>query len=573
MSYLKVKDVRLSDSPADKAVYEVVEGGTCTYVKVSAQGNSNSVQQSTFNLQNTASDTGRNAKMYISAQGTLTLTGTNFVLNQIKSGSFGWKPFPLNRNINTIQHVIGSASETLSTYQIIDIINNLDFDAEMSNYYNNSQPDFFSDYTVLNGTTLSPIADYSTSAPQGMGVYKPRTSGITNITVTGGTTMVITFDLIEPLITPFSILSNRDKSSLYHIQGETITINWMNALADMYAICPTLLNTAGNATITGAVVAFANSPLVHVQYVTCPKPQDLSKQSIYRYPKYQIQPVAIACANTATGGTPTTLPGVNITASYSIIPDLLIFVARQNPSSRNVAAGNTSSRPDRFLQLSNPNISINNSPSVFNNISLRQMYDISRRNGYTGNYENFACLDLSNMGAGLGTIIGSGTIFCVSPALDLGICQRGITNNSNIPYTIAATFDVANYQVNTAPIPAMDNVVLNIITVNFGELVRDGENYVTRLVEYNKDESEALLRSDSKDAEYIQSNNKDVAMRTGGSFLGDFWTGFKKPFQWAWDNKKEIADAAKAAAPLVGLGMKKKEKSKSKTVKLMTYRK
>lgn len=41
----------------------------------------------------------------------------------------------------------------------------------------------------------------------------------------------------------------------------------------------------------------------------------------------------------------------------------------------------------------------------------------------------------------------------------------------------------------------------------------------------------------------------------GGDLLGDFWTGFKMPFQAAWDNKDSIL----AAAKLVGLGKPKRK--------------
>lgn len=46
----------------------------------------------------------------------------------------------------------------------------------------------------------------------------------------------------------------------------------------------------------------------------------------------------------------------------------------------------------------------------------------------------------------------------------------------------------------------------------------------------------------------------------GGDFMGDFWTGFKKPFEVAWDNKDTIL----AAAKLVGLGKKKPKQAAKK---------
>ena len=581
MSYQKVKDIRLDELPADKQVYDVVEGGQATYTIVQPQGNV-STSQNTYNFPNTNESTGRNLKINMHAIGTITLTTTNTVdISQLKSGCLGFKPFPLNRCL-AVSHTINSATETLNTYQYIDVLANLDMLPKDVNYYNNSTADLYCDYSALTGSLINPLAFYSGTAVGGS-TLKPRNFGITNITVTA-TSVTISFDLYEPLISPFTLMKSNDTPSLFNISNESIILNFQASMQDMIAYVPSLLSDAGNATVTAVNVALTQLTL-ESNYVTKAKSEGVVKQSIFRYPKLQLAQSAVfstnAIQNEAVAGTPTVLPNATVTANWQILPDLIVFVARPSATVTNRmahGAATVGSMPDRFFQLSAPNIVINNSPSQLVGLSQRQMYEISKRNGYSQNYEIFSAMDLSDFSLSLGSIVGSGSVLCLSPALDLGICLKDLSNNSNVNYTITGSFTVTNNQVAGAAIPNPSTVnnptaELDVIVINWAELVRDDALYTTRLVQYDNSEVGKILGQNSDSATFVQSERDKPAMRSGGNFFSNFWKGFKMPFQFAWDHKDDIGKVAKA----VGLGLphdsavKRKAPAKHSGLKLRSY--
>jgi hypothetical protein len=63
------------------------------------------------------------------------------------------------------------------------------------------------------------------------------------------------------------------------------------------------------------------------------------------------------------------------------------------------------------------------------------------------------------------------------------------------------------------------------------------------------------------------------AQMLGGNIFGKIWNGIKDAGKWAWNHKGDIANVAKAAAPLVGLGQRHHKKHHALGSALITKKK
>ena len=180
VKYAKVLDTRLEAVSSNDICYVVEQGANVVnYTPLVSSSHSN--QNTTFNLNNIADVTCRQSRIVMGATVTLTLSMTNssnVALDVVNADNFGFKQFPLNRCMTSIQHQINQASYTLNSYDILDAITKLNYNSPDMNFFENTQPDSVDSYANATGTLINPIASYASSI-QGEGIFKPRSLNYT----------------------------------------------------------------------------------------------------------------------------------------------------------------------------------------------------------------------------------------------------------------------------------------------------------------------------------------------------------------------------------------------------------
>lgn len=572
----QVRDLRLIQESPDKIVNNVVKGPrNVTYDVLAAQSGASN-QGCTFQLPNTAVGCGRDrSHLYIQMSGSITITGTGFEIPA--KGSIGFKPFPLNRNFSIVQHKIGNAIEVINTQQIIDVLSNLNMLPADYNYYANTQPDLFADYVGVYGSSLNPLNQYKDNF-SGSGTLKSRSLGITSI-VPSPTSIVVNFSLTEPLITPFSFMTQKDEPCIWNIPSENITITSAVQMNDMIAFN---INQLGDgATVSGVSTTIISSSVNLLTCYVTTDPSEVSESSIVEFPTYYVQPNPLqkGIPNRSDENADAEKQLVNVTLNYQGIPDKLIWVARQTSTSRSLT--NTSSLPDRFCLLTSPQIKLNNQPSNLLNADPRQMFDMSKRNGYAHNFEHWSAQVLDN---GQGKIVGAGSVFICDPALDLAIAYNGLSNDFNVAYNLSAQFNAVNNLVVNVGVPSITSLECVCIAVSKKQLVRNGVDYISRPYFIEPEDGRQVLKLDS----YVPLPQLEDNDRMTGAGFGNFFNKVKQGVKWGLENKDKIGEYYNAGKSMLGNfrnpvggyemggyemgGALKKKKGSRKLVKLHGYK-
>lgn len=545
--YVKITDTRLEAISSNKVVYVVEEGASVASYNP-LQSSSHSVQNTSFNLNNISDFTCRDSRMCITMQMNLALTCFNADLVNsatiINSSNFGFKQYPVNRAVSSIQHQINQASITLNTNDILDAITRVNLHPDASDFYENTQPDLIDSYANANGSNFNPLNPYSTTLA-GDGVYKPRTTGWR---ISGGSNVVapnsngtvnITCDFYEPLITPFNNVSKKERQGLYAITGELLNINWVSDLFNnVFAFNPYLV------TIVSSVVTFTNSAQLNLIYLT-PKENtivEIPRESAYPYNQYSI------FSNTITQGVPVMphTPLVNVNSqivSFTNLPAKVLVYARLSNGAR------TCETPDKYLSISNINLTFDNGAPQLNGANNNQLYDISVRNGLVMPRQCFRGDSLSESILSQPKLFGCGSVLVLDPCLDFGI-KAGDSIGTGGRYI----FQVNNAQFLNNTDTAFPQITLYVIGVTNALLKRVGSMYTNDLLTTPPgivDLARALPSVSHSD--YMEAKHSNAFL---GSGIGDW---FKKTYDmgtraydWANKNKDNLTKAYNVGKSLLG---------------------
>ena len=442
VKYAKVLDTRLEAVSSNDICYVVEQGANVVnYTPLVSSSHSN--QNTTFNLNNIADVTCRQSRIVMGATVTLTLSMTNssnVALDVVNADNFGFKQFPLNRCMTSIQHQINQASYTLNSYDILDAITKLNYNSPDMNFFENTQPDSVDSYANATGTLINPIASYASSI-QGEGIFKPRSL---NYTISGNSipanstgTCVITCNLYEPLITPFTDVSSKDTRGLYAITGELINISYVSDLYNnMFAFVP-----QPGLTVASSVVDLGATSKLYTVYLT-PKEETVSqipRESVYQYIDYSTSTVKVADSVPAGSAFQSSSQVVNFTN----LPSKILVYARISNAYRTV------STPDKYLAINSLSVTFDNGQPQLSNTDLdgNQIWEVSNRNGLSQNRASFQQARLNNGVAGFtGDLYGSGGVMVIDPSLDLGI-RSGMSAGSPGRFVFQVT---CNFQNKTA---------------------------------------------------------------------------------------------------------------------------
>lgn len=534
MSFVCVEDARLNTEDLTKSKYVVVDGPRTSYTQIPPS--SLSTGTIVYQLNSIGPNVGRNRLLWVNLVGTYVINGTNLI--DPAPGVIGFKTAPMNRCIQSVQHTINSCTETYNLNQIIDFITRIKADPTKLNFLDNFTSDISVDYASVQNTNMSPIAPF-TSVANGDTV-KPRNSGITNIVVSnGGTVLTISFNIWEPLITPFSAVSERNLPCLWGIDGETIQVQWANNLTDLICYSEAGLYNSG-----GSVSSYALSSLtaatMHIEYVTRPNMM-LPNESIYQFPKYQVfQNPAL----TATAGQTQT---VTVQVNSQTIPSKLYVFVRPTETQRlpNLA--------DFYLTISAIQVQLDNGTTLLNGACQRRLFDISRHNGLKNtNYQMFSSGPLNGSTPGLSQAYGYGSLLCLDPARDLSIgAEEGLTNCSSGKYTMQLIITFTNNTpYDFVPGQPVSSVSAFVYTQNDAELIRSGRTYVSQLLAYTQEDVKMAKANPANyiDQEEYENARAENLFLSGGSFKSFFKKVFnvaKKGANFIKDHKDEIQKVAK----------------------------
>lgn len=500
---VRVVDTRLEANSENQVTYVVEEGpAIANYTPSTAISHSN--QNTVFNLNNIADRTCRDSRLVMDMTVTLTLNITSpGAGSAITADNFGLKQWPLNRGIQSVQHQINQASYTLQTARMIDSIARLNAFSADSDFYENTQPDVIDSYLNATGTNLTPIGGY-TNTLQGDGVFKPRSL---NYTLTGNTfsgvatqNVVVTCKLYEPLITPFNNISAKNRRGLYAITGEIINIQWVGDLTKMFAL---YMNPGW--TLNSSSVSLGTTASLLAIYLTPPESYfaEIPPQSVYPYTDYQ--PFTQDVGSVAAGASVQVNTPV---CTFTNVPNKILVYARLSDSAVTMAT------PDKYLTLTNLNVTFDNGLPQLSTCSTRQLWDISTRNSLVMPPACFQQLAL-NPYASSGVLYGCGSVMVIDPVMDLSP-RPGVSTGSGGRYIFQG---VCQFQNKTGTNFA--GCTLYVVSLTNGQLERVGSEYRNYLLTLSQDVLTMTRTLPPIDHQrYIDARASNGFLSGGG--IGDF---------------------------------------------------
>ena len=522
---LRVVDTRLNNV-SENQVNHVVEEGAVVTAYIPLTSASHSDQGTNFNLNNIASNVCRDPRLVMSCNVVVTITATNSTgaaIAPIQPFNFGFKQYPLNRCISSVQHQINQASETLTTSEILPEIARLNCFPEDMNFYDNAMPDYIDSYANANMTNFSPLGQYAGTLA-GNGVFKPRTTNIqisdNSIPAGESGTVTVLSTLYEPLITPFTNVSAKNAKGLYGINGEVIQLTYLNNLANnMIAYVPVtgLTNVTYTVSLTGGV---GQNDLATLYCIYLTPPPSLipmiPHESVQHYNNYQIFSSQIT-GSLAPGAS--TLSVSSQVAQFSTMPFRILVYARINNGSR------TPQTPDKYLTIQNITCQIDNGAQFFNGCTTRQLYDISARNGLQMPADCFQQFQLNSTsvspttGEPINPLYGCGSCLLIDPSID-GNLRDGVTNNSPGRYI----FQVQNAIFTNNTQTTFPSMTLYIVGISNAVLERSGTQYRNYLLSVDeKTVQAAKMLPPVSQEEYQQSRFANSFLSGGNSGLSHFF--------------------------------------------------
>ena len=509
-SYIHVRDRALDQEPLSESHVIVKSGGNVTYNVVQPQTQTSNTSL-VYNLQNVGNRSGRLREILANPQGTIVLSGnfTGYTAANL-AGKIGWKAWPLNRVVDSVSHSLaGTAIEVYNNAQIIDWITKIKSTAKMVEAYDNMQQDICTTYDALVGTNLNPIGSWF-DVPQGEGVYRPRTVGITWLVISGtapNQTLSFNYNFWEPLITPYTVVTGADmqQQAIWNIGTESITLNLVNQMRDMVAFTDDL-----EAVITGISVQ-PQSCNIFPQYITA-RDLVISNDAVFQFPKFQVQNVSLG----------TVAPNTPVTATVSLnsntMPSKFALYARAPYQTR------TPNNPDQYLTLQSLQVQLSNGSVVLVGANQRLLYNISRRNGINQTWPVWSSQNLGSVSGQIGgtDAVGAGSVFYCDPVFDLNCWElQNLTTASEGEYSITftATF------VNNTGVP-LTNQICYLYAVNDALLIRQDKVFITKFLSVNANELRSAISSNA--ANFVSMLEYHRAQYANSFLSGGSLTSFFK---------------------------------------------
>jgi hypothetical protein len=263
-----------------------------------------------------------------------------------------------------------------------------------------TQPDSFQEFASAQGRNLSPFAEWGAAYSNSRGAYNVVYSA------NSPTTMTATFWSTERLfLSPFypcqTGFSGIRTMSLNAVFGDLSRL-WCHADPNVNGgnsgYLPGTINS-----ITPQILKFE----VLVKFITPKDYMTIPQQLIYPY--HEVLPIASLPNTTGTSMAPGVEALFNMTAvNLTAVPNLIYVCVRETDANMFTGTpGSIMSKTDTFAQINNISLQFGNRQGYLSSMELSDLYQMSRRNGYSSSFTDWA--------------FQSGSVLCINPAYDLGL--------------------------------------------------------------------------------------------------------------------------------------------------------
>ena len=372
--------------------------------------------------------------------------------------------YPLHQLTSTMSCQINSNNVSVNTADILASVLKINDRASLQSYNGTtaSYPDgsYYEYKDALNDTgggvwtssANNPLGSYNVSSyddnfvPRGsyaldaVGInYDPATGSVTGVQPIGAglaqRTVYLKFTLIEPLVclSPWTFNSESNSSGLYGVTNLNFVFN-MDASNKCRAIRFNGLAIPNKASIASTqVMQYIDSSLTF-NFLTPQPTQLLPLKCIVPY--YECPRYLTACPEIAPNSTRTVVLN---TISLNNIPDKLIIFCRKPLSDCN------STDSDSFLVIKAISLNFNNTSGLLSGTTQNELYRISKRNGYNGNWLEFSGyanknVTNTNLQAGQLKVPTGGSVLMLDFATDIQLpsyLSAGSIGNFNLQFSLS----------------------------------------------------------------------------------------------------------------------------------------
>ena len=450
--------------------------------------------QINFNLQIPSQEiiTSRCPVLSTELQLTITITGAAAGVTGSALFQYGltdaFQSFPLNSLFNVSSAQINNTTVSSNIRQIKDLLLRF-YDMRKLGSYQSTTPSkidsAYANFADAVGANNNPLADYSTGsidedfvargafpldnlqvvyvpatgAGAGVGVVVEYGTAITSRGVGDVWYIYLTAALVEPILglSPFSSIEpfESNKAGFYGINTMNLNFTVDNTCSRVWSTAnPYISNIQLGyvnvpAAVTGTVVANPNgfnNTSIQVEFLS-PTPAQVAKMSssktvlpYYDYPYFSSNFNGNTTFTAGQTGT-ITLPNVQL----SSIPDYLVIAARIPMSAQNWE--NSAS----FLTINSVSINFNNASGLLSSASANQLFELSKKNGYNGNWYEWQgkatnlytpASGVATTGGNVRTISTTGSVLVISPS-DLSL-PMWASGSSLGQYNLLITLNVTN---------------------------------------------------------------------------------------------------------------------------------
>jgi hypothetical protein len=525
--------------------YTILKGPSYVgYNIVQPSGSSNTTSNS-FNLNPNNRRTVMDRKIYLNASGTIRFTGTGSTGGLLQPHYDAMRASPLTKCIQQMSLQVGNNTVTTNLNEYYNIYERFNSSHDFQNRelsISPSMPDNYVDYSASVLADNSELNDYrfnSTQCPRGFvgpsvlggGLDYTVSNSWYSVTqnnlngLTAGATADVKFNITEPLYLSPMLYESTNHSGFIGIDTLTLNIQ-LNNLQMMWSHS---LNSPSNIlTTNGSNTAFSISNF-NIQCLTRQLNPDIVQPIPdfipYPYNKFSSYPSQQFTLN-QFGSTGTsmniTLGNQNLTS----IPTRAYVYVQNTQGTRNLSS------TDTFAVLDQVTVTWNSVPLFGANCTQQDLYNISVKNGCNMSWEQWS--------------LKVGSIFAFDFGVDVGLNPNqcaGLLQKNTINVNVVCHNQSVNAQT----------LQLYLLIVEEGTLSIINGQTVIQVGVLNEQDA---LNAEANRNEIPYHNERNIygGKRHGGDFFGDLWTGFKKPFEFIYDNKDKIIDTAKTVAPLLGLG-------------------
>lgn len=267
-------------------------------------------------------------------------------------------------------------------------------------------------------------------------------------------------------------------------QGVLSQFNPYNTNNPVVGTVNSLFSTAG---ITGAI---PNQPLLLFRYITPSPIKTLPPLMEYPYTSIQVFTTTVGAVNSIYaqgGGQAGKALFTSNAVQFNTIPDMIYIYVMQQQQDRNHMTSDT------FAPITNISVNFMNQTGLLSSCSQWDLYNICKRNGYVGSFDQWA--------------LHTGSVLCLKPGLDLGL-EPSLAPGMNGLYNFQVQVSFFNAKARAV------NYTLYVVPVTEGLVTIKDNGTVTQ--------TGILTRSDVLGAQQAPSMGYQQAVQmVGGNFFGN----------------------------------------------------